>query len=294
MSDQSKNCYRLLWMYVRMRRTITPMTSSAPQGWVAFERLVAAVQKRLDKASTVGWNERVAGKSGTSRQLDVVVRGRVGTAPIFIVVECKDYTPKVGIDLVEAFLSKLEDVGAHKGIMVARSGFTRDALARAERAGIIPCVLRPARDEDWEGYLRSMRLQIASYTTVLENLTLDLTNGETVATSAVAQIEGVDGKRTFLDYVVKGWLAENPRPDGQPISLDLTPPPLLLRDEGEVRILRVRFCPRRVEAFTTEAHVSRPEDWVFVREHVDGRVDDEKQFFVFSELAELSETFAAG
>src|SRR3712207_7958108 len=48
------------------------------------------------------------------------------------IVECKRYARRVGIRDVEAFITKIQDVQANKGVMVSTVGF--DEGARAQRS----------------------------------------------------------------------------------------------------------------------------------------------------------------
>lgn len=268
------------------------VTAADPRTWPGFERLVAALHAKVDPAAAVRWNEAVLGKSGTRRQLDVTVRGRIGTTDLFVVVECKDYSRPVGIELVEAFVAKLEDVAANKGVMVARTGFTRDALARAERAGISPAVLRPARDEDWDRYLRSLLIKIQSRVIVHNDLSVVLADGRELPVSWADRVEAPDGRQCFMDMLVNGWLHDHAWEDGKPIRLGLDPAWRLLRDDELPGVAEIKCRPRWGDGFAVEANVVRPEDWVFMRCCADGRVDDEKHFFEFRELEQLAKAFA--
>ena len=62
-------------------------------------------------------------------------------SPILIWLwECKDYaTEKVTVDEVEEFHHKLQQVGAHKGTMVTRTGFQKGGLelAKTHRIGLM-------------------------------------------------------------------------------------------------------------------------------------------------------------
>lgn len=70
------------------------------------------------------------------RQIDVVVRSAVGPVDVLTIVECKDYARKVTVPVVDAFHSVLRDVGAHKGVIVTRRGYSGTAIKKAQRLGI--------------------------------------------------------------------------------------------------------------------------------------------------------------
>lgn len=59
-----------------------------------------------------------------------------GGAIVKVIIECKCYKQPVNRDLVLALNSKVQDLGAHKGMLFATSGFQRGAISYAKRRGI--------------------------------------------------------------------------------------------------------------------------------------------------------------
>ncbi len=103
-----------------------------------YESLVAQLYRALtegDKRTTVKVNDRIRGCDGL-RETDVAIRSKVGDYELLTIVECKDHKRKVDRPIIEAFCKKLEDVGASKGIVVSRSGFTKSAIQLANRSRI--------------------------------------------------------------------------------------------------------------------------------------------------------------
>jgi hypothetical protein len=78
----------------------------------------------------------VIGKSGTRREIDVLIEGQQGPFDVKIVIEAKNEKEPVGIGTVDALIGKLPDVGAHIGVLVCSKGFTADARKRAQESGI--------------------------------------------------------------------------------------------------------------------------------------------------------------
>jgi len=121
---------------------------------------------------------RCRGASGQTYEVDLALEATLAGVAVVILVECKCYTGKVGLDEVTEFAYKIRDIGAHKGILVASSGFQSGAIRVAKREGIAlveavsswfviaPCLLRaPAEyviyDREREGTFplaRSYRL----------------------------------------------------------------------------------------------------------------------------------------
>ena len=105
--------------------------------WKKFEKLVNAVHAARSEGAKVTYDDKVVGKrTGRERQIDISVRFEDSFYSYFVVVECKDYKSAVPISDVEAFKTKLEDVGADKGVMVASHGFQRGAIETAKAHNI--------------------------------------------------------------------------------------------------------------------------------------------------------------
>ncbi|WP_446811029.1 restriction endonuclease [Methylomonas sp. 2BW1-5-20] len=80
----------------------------------------------------------------TRRQIQVDASFRlktIGGASILCVVECKHYRNKVSVDDIEEFHSKLDDLGAHKGIMITTVGYQAGARKAAIGRGIALALL---------------------------------------------------------------------------------------------------------------------------------------------------------
>ena len=98
-----------------------------------LEILVAKIQKQLAPKAEVLHDVRLEGrKSKSKRQIDVLVREKIGQYEIQIVIDCKDHARPVDVKGVEEFYGLLSDVGAQKGVLVSPKGFTKTAKTRAE------------------------------------------------------------------------------------------------------------------------------------------------------------------
>ena len=84
-------------------------------------------------------DKRYSGKSGHQHQIDVSAEFKIAGAKILIVIECKQYTRSVGVDDVLVLASRIEDIGAHKGILVATTGFQAGAfkIAQSRRIALV-------------------------------------------------------------------------------------------------------------------------------------------------------------
>ena len=98
---------------------------------------------------TVEHNVQLEGKDGP-RRIDVLVRGKVGPIDILTIIECKDYNKNVNVTRVDELHSKMQDVNAHKAVLVARKGFSKHAIRKAKRLGITLCTAHQEKKEKWE------------------------------------------------------------------------------------------------------------------------------------------------
>jgi len=101
--------------------------------WEVLEVLVASIQKELAPNADVSHNVKIRGHvTGELRQIDVLVRQKIGQYEILVAIDCKDYKSPVDVKGVEEFQGLVTDIGAHKGALVCPKGFTRTAKKRAK------------------------------------------------------------------------------------------------------------------------------------------------------------------
>jgi hypothetical protein len=125
------------------------MTSKSTN-WLEFEKLVQAIQKSLAPEGQVTHNEFLKGKSNVEHQCDVVLRSKVGQFSFLCVIECKQWKKRVGLEVVKGFVSKVNDIGAHHGMIVSEIGFSRKALKFAKQNNIALCKPIDAQSKVWE------------------------------------------------------------------------------------------------------------------------------------------------
>jgi hypothetical protein len=102
--------------------------SKKTKQWEQFERLVTAIHTALDPNAKVTWNDTI-----NDRQFDVTIRFKKGLYDYLTVIECKDFASAVGVEKVEAFITKARDAGAHQAVMASSSGFQSGAREVANR-----------------------------------------------------------------------------------------------------------------------------------------------------------------
>jgi hypothetical protein len=120
-----------------------------------LERVVALLHKtpglEVEQNYSYPVEEVEEGEEDT-RDIDVLVRAKRAEVTIEFAIECKNLGSKVGVELIDAFVGKLNDIGmpAGQGIFVAINGYTKPALRRAAKAGIRPLLLRGLTEDRLE------------------------------------------------------------------------------------------------------------------------------------------------
>jgi hypothetical protein len=69
--------------------------------------------------------------SKVSRQIDVLIEQYVAGNRFTLVIDGKFFNKKVDVKAVESFIGMLEDIGAHKGLLISNQGFSEAAYNRA-------------------------------------------------------------------------------------------------------------------------------------------------------------------
>lgn len=69
--------------------------------------------------------------SKIERQIDILVEQYIAGNRLSIALDGKYYNKKVDVKAVESFIGMLEDIGAHKGLLISNKGFTEGAYNRA-------------------------------------------------------------------------------------------------------------------------------------------------------------------
>lgn len=100
--------------------------------WLEYEAEVLAELAHRYPDAPIKQNVMLQGRhSGVHRQIDVLIEPSILDSPMRIIVDAKHRTDPIDVQDVETFLSMMSDVGAHRGLIVSSSGYTKAALTRA-------------------------------------------------------------------------------------------------------------------------------------------------------------------
>jgi hypothetical protein len=116
---------------------------------IEYEDFIYDVCKALGEGdrATLFRNKAYTGRiSGRDINVDVSFETQLLGAHILGLVECKCYKSRVEVSDVEEFHSKIDDIGAHKGIMFTTIGYEAGAVKVAKGRGIALFILREEQD----------------------------------------------------------------------------------------------------------------------------------------------------
>lgn len=121
--------------------------------WKEYEAITKYIYETLGKEFGVtiegyGHNFKVVGKSGVQHQIDVLTKQSNGVQQIVTAIECKYLKKKITKDIVMKVLGIINDAQIDKGIIVSKSGFTKDATDFAREYNIGLVELREIQEKD--------------------------------------------------------------------------------------------------------------------------------------------------
>lgn len=133
----------------------TTMSESTQLDWKTYESITRYIYESIGKQAGVrvkgyGQTCKVTGRSGVPHQIDVLTTHSDGLHSYDTAIECKYWKEKVNKDTVMKVAAIIEDTGISKGVIVTKSGFTKDGLEYAKFKNIGLVELREPTNKDDE------------------------------------------------------------------------------------------------------------------------------------------------
>lgn len=212
-----------------------------------LEILVAQIQRQLAPDAEVIHDVKLPSRTtSATRQIDVLVRQKIGQYEMNIIIDSKDYKTPVDVKGVEEFYGLVTDVGANKGVLVCPAGFTKAAKERAE--GLLIELYRPVDtgEHKWKADVKVPA--ICDFRAA--SISFGLRHSEPVAFTMamnfyeILKVESVDGIQlgTALDNAIKRWNGGDfPIDEGTHKNIDLFPGGIVKVDNGYGQLTRVQI-----------------------------------------------------
>lgn len=100
--------------------------------WKEYEtEIFDHFQQQYPDAEIILDAKRIGLFSKVSRQIDVLIEQYIAGNRFTLVIDGKYFNKKVDVKAVESFIGMLEDIGAHKGLLISNQGFSEAAYNRA-------------------------------------------------------------------------------------------------------------------------------------------------------------------
>lgn len=100
--------------------------------WKDYEKEVFEIFRSEYPEAQITFDAQKPGRySKVNRQCDVLIEDYVAGNRMTIVVDAKFFGKNVDVKDVESFIGMLEDIGAHKGLLITQRGYSDAALNRA-------------------------------------------------------------------------------------------------------------------------------------------------------------------
>lgn len=180
-----------------------------------YEKLAAIVFKVLNETDNVVHDLTLRGDGkSAAHQIDVTVQSPHASSPNRILIECKDYDSKVGIKVVRDFFGAVHQIKPDESFIVTTEGYTQMAKKFAEDEGINLAVLRDFKEEDWEGFIKSINIRGSMITINTPTLSWVAVNKEerdkfnAMANEEKGQTQNISTYETFF-YDKEGNIRED-------------------------------------------------------------------------------------
>jgi len=112
--------------------------------------------------------------SGSTREVDVTVRSKVGSADVLVMFECRDRAGPQDVRWIEEIAGKRREIGAHLAVAVTGSGgFTAGARTMANSLGIELRTVEAVTVEDVVGWCSLTHIDVRLHRTIEPDLKVD-------------------------------------------------------------------------------------------------------------------------
>lgn len=125
-------------------------------------RAILEAERRNGKIGHIQLERRkkIISKSGTPAEIDIYWEYTIAGIKNCVAIECRNYNKNVDIPGVRDFARKISDISGLKGLMVTKRGFSENAIDEARSDNIDLIVLREHQLEDWNGYIREIKIEM--------------------------------------------------------------------------------------------------------------------------------------
>jgi tetratricopeptide (TPR) repeat protein len=100
--------------------------------WKDYENEICDHFRNEYPDATVTHNATLHGRySFTDRQVDILIEDYIAGNRFVIIIDGKFFSKKIDVKCVESFIGMVNDIGAHKSLMITSKGYSKAAIQRA-------------------------------------------------------------------------------------------------------------------------------------------------------------------
>lgn len=115
-----------------------------------FQKLMTAIHACISKGISVEESALLTDRETRGeREVDIVLRSKIGDYPMILSVEVRDRSRPAGSGWVEEMAGKHQALQTNKLVLVSRSGFTKPAIVKAKAREIETLTIEEAFATDW-------------------------------------------------------------------------------------------------------------------------------------------------
>lgn len=117
--------------------------------------------------------------TGKPREVDVLISGQLGSVAIRCIVECRAHQRPQGVQWLEQVSAKKQSVDASEAVAVSASGFTKNALEKAPKLGIMTRTISELTAEGIQSLFGTRRIIGVQRRAKFENVVFNVVSFET-------------------------------------------------------------------------------------------------------------------
>lgn len=137
--------------------------------WEDFEKFVKRLYEE-DSTVIVEHNQKLVGKSGAKRQIDVLITSKTKLHTYTTIAECKWWNHKVTRAIVDEVYSSIDDLNASKGAIFTKVGYQSGAKEYAKFKDIDIFVVRELKPEEWGSSGRNIQFYMHIFSCNIQKL----------------------------------------------------------------------------------------------------------------------------
>lgn len=128
-----------------------------PKRSTEFQKLIYLIHHQLEKGAIVTESKMLRDRiTGQEREVDIVIEVGTGNYTITIGVECVEPSRPATVEWIDKMSGKHQSLPTDKLVLVSKSGFTKDALAKAKLLGIEIISFEEAISTDWTVFVNKV------------------------------------------------------------------------------------------------------------------------------------------